>query len=97
MWQSRAFRHTFSVITVVWGMAFLAETAAQVAIIESVSASMAKTTSNLMPVVVAGLVFAWTGIYGRRQPARAEREAMTAKIEVAGATGAEASLAAAKP
>ena len=70
MWQYREFQHLFRVITVVWGAAFLAETAAQVVIIESASASTAKTTSNLMPIAVAAIMMAWTAIYGRRQRAR---------------------------
>jgi hypothetical protein len=74
MWQHPRFRHGFSVITVVWGATFLVETAAQVAVIGLASISTAKTTSNLVPVVVPGLVMAWTGVYGRRQGARAERE-----------------------
>jgi hypothetical protein len=74
-WQHPRFRHTMWVITVAWGLAFLGETVAQIVIIESASASTAKTTSNLMPVAVAALMIAWTSLYGRRQRARSEREA----------------------
>jgi hypothetical protein len=76
MWQHHAgFRHSFSVITVVWGVVFIAETAAQIAIIAYASASTAKTTSNLLPVAVAALTVAWTVLYARQQRARAERAA----------------------
>lgn len=73
LWQYAAFRHIISVITVVWGTVFLAETAAQIAIIEYASASTAKTTSNVMPIVVAAAATGWTVLYGRRQRARGER------------------------
>jgi hypothetical protein len=77
-WQHRGFRHTFTVITTVWGAVFLAETIAQIVIVEATSASTAKTTANVLPIVVAGLAMAWTVLYGRLQQARAEREATTA-------------------
>jgi hypothetical protein len=76
-WQhpgAARFRHMFGVITVVWGAVFLAETVAQIAIIESASISTAKTTSNVMPIVVAVLAVAWTTLYGRQQRARGGRE-----------------------
>jgi hypothetical protein len=71
-WRYREFRRVFFVITVVWGTAFLLEAFAQIAIIESASATVAKTTSNLMPIAVAGLLAGWTGMYGRRKRARGE-------------------------
>jgi hypothetical protein len=51
-------------------MTFLAETVAQLVIVETASATMAKTTSNLMPLVVFAVVASWTGLYGRWQQAR---------------------------
>jgi hypothetical protein len=76
-WQYSGFRRTLSVITVVWGAAFLAETVAQVAIIEFRSTSTAKTAANLMPIVVAGIVVAWTAPYRQRRctPGRREQPA----------------------
>jgi hypothetical protein len=68
-WQHAGFRRSFSVITIVWGMTFLAEAAAQVVIVETASATIAKTTSNLMPIVVVAVVASWTGLYGRWQQA----------------------------
>lgn len=78
-WQYRAFRHAFTVITVVWGVVFLAETVAQIGIIEYASINTAKTTSNVMPIIVAAAAAAWTAGYGRRQSARVEREASAAR------------------
>jgi hypothetical protein len=93
LWQYRRFRRIFTVITVVWGTAFLAETAVQIAIIEFASASTAKTSSNVTPLVVAGLVGAWTVLYGRRQRLRGEREAAVAQGAASDGPGGPASAA----
>lgn len=73
-WQYREFRHIFVLITVVWGAAFLAETVAQIVIIESASPDVAKTTANTMPIAVAAVMVGWTVMYGRWQRARGERQ-----------------------
>ena len=71
-WRYAGFRHAFRVTTVVWGVAFLAEAAVQVVIIQTASTSIAKATSNVMPLVVAGLVVVWNISYGRRGRRRGE-------------------------
>ena len=84
-------------ITVVWGLAFLAEAAAQVVIIESASAGVAKTTANLLPLAVAGVVAAWTAGYGRRSQRRGElaaRAAATGAAALAAGAGAATTPAA---
>jgi hypothetical protein len=43
----------------VWGCSYLAEAALQLVIIEIASAAVAKTTSNVMPLVFTALVVAW--------------------------------------
>jgi len=58
-WRYPGFRHAFRVTTVVWGVAFLAEAAAQVLVIETSSTGTAKATSNLMPLAFAAVVVAW--------------------------------------
>ncbi len=73
MWQYAAFRRMFQVITVVWGLVFLAESAVQAVIVETASINTAKQSSNLLPVVVLVLTFVWTGNYGRRTQQRGER------------------------
>jgi hypothetical protein len=60
------------VTTVVWGGAFLAEAAAQVVIIQTASTGTAKTTSNLMPLLVAGLVVIWNISYAKRGQRKGE-------------------------
>jgi hypothetical protein len=83
-WRYPGFRHAFRVTTVVWGLAFLAEAAAQIVIIETATTSIAKTTSNVMPLIVAAAIIAWNISYAKRgqrtgklaeQAARARREA----------------------
>lgn len=71
-WRYPGFRHAFQVTTVVWGVAFLAEVAAQVVIIQTASTGTAKTTSNVMPLLVAGLVVIWNISYAKRSQRRGE-------------------------
>ena len=73
MWQYAEFRRMFRVITVVWGLVFLAESAVQAVIVEIASINTAKQSSNLLPVAVLVLTFVWTGNYGRRNQERGER------------------------
>ncbi len=65
-WRYPGFRHAFWVTTVVWGLAFLADAAIQVVIIETASAATAKTTSNVLPLIVAAIVIAWNIVYAKR-------------------------------
>jgi hypothetical protein len=71
-WRYAEFRHAFRVTTVVWGCSYLAEAALQVVIIQVASASVAKTTSNLMPLVFLALVVGWNIAYGKRGQRRGE-------------------------
>jgi hypothetical protein len=96
-WQFRVFRRAFTIITVVWGVAFLAETGAQIAIIEYASINTAKTTSNVMPIIVAAVVAGWTSYYGRRQRVAIEREAGQAATFGRPASSAENAPAATSP
>lgn len=64
MWRYPGFRRTFRVITLVWGVVFLLESALQAFIIEKSAISTAKTTSNVLPVIVVALTLAWTLAYG---------------------------------
>jgi hypothetical protein len=73
MWNYSEFRHIFKVITVVWGLVFLGESALQAILVETASINTAKLTSNVLPVVVFVLTFAWTRAYGRHVQHRNER------------------------
>jgi hypothetical protein len=78
-WRYPDFRYAFRVTTVVWGLAFLAEAAAQVLIIETSSTGTAKATSNVMPLVVAAIVIAWNIAYAKRGRRQGELAANAAR------------------
>jgi hypothetical protein len=79
LWQEYGgFRHMFRVMTVVWGVAYVAEAAARVVIVESMSAGTALAVSKVMPYLVAGLLVAYTIAHGRWMRRRGERLAAQA-------------------
>src|ERR1700733_5705523 len=49
LWQYQEFRHTFRVMTAVWGTAYLVESAARVVIVANPSTGTALATSKVMP------------------------------------------------
>jgi hypothetical protein len=65
-WRYPGFRHAFRLFTVVWGVAYLAEAAARIVIVETTSTATALTVSKVMPYVVGALLAAWMIGYGRR-------------------------------
>ncbi len=75
-WRYAGFRHTFQVITAVWGVAYLAEAVVRVIIVESSSAGAAFTISKIMPYAVAAIAVAWMIPYSLR--AKRRGEALTA-------------------
>jgi uncharacterized membrane protein len=68
MWRYPSFRRIFRVITMVWGVVFLLESALQALIIETSTINTAKATSNVLPVIVVGLTLTWTLAYGKQTP-----------------------------
>jgi hypothetical protein len=79
-WRYAEFRHAFQLTTVVWGLAYLAQAALQFLIIEVASASVAKTTASVMPLVFTAALVAWNVSYarrGQRRGALAEAAART--------------------
>lgn len=72
-WRYPLFRRTFRVITIVWGVAYLAEAAARIVIVETQSAGTALTISKLLPYVVLAPLIAWMTIYGRRNRRKGEQ------------------------
>jgi intracellular septation protein A len=73
LWQYQEFRRVFKVMTIVWGVAYLAEAAARVVIVELTSTGTALAISKVMPYVVAGLLVAWMIAYGNWKRRRGER------------------------
>ena len=80
-WQYPGFRHAFRLYTVVWGVAYLAEAAARVIIVETTSTSTALTVSKVMPYVVAAGITGWMIAHGRRARQEGERLAAEAQAE----------------
>jgi hypothetical protein len=77
-WRYPGFRHAFRLFTVVWGVAYLAEAAARVIIVETTSTATALTVSKLMPYAVGAALACWMFAYGRR--ARREGERIAAAV-----------------
>jgi hypothetical protein len=84
LWQYQEFRHTFRVMTAVWGTAYLVEAAARVVIVANTSTGTALAISKVLPYVVAALLIAWTVGYGRLQKHRGERLAAEAAARDSG-------------
>ena len=72
LWQYDEFRHVFRVITIVWGVAYLAEAAARVVIVQCTPAGTALAVSKFLPYAVAALLVAWNIGYGRQQKRKGE-------------------------
>jgi len=73
LWRYYGFRHTFRLFTVVWGMAYLAEAAARVVIVETTSTATALAVSKLMPFAVGAVLAGWMFLYGRWAKREGER------------------------
>jgi hypothetical protein len=82
-WQYAGFRRVFTVMTVVWGVAYLIEAAARVVIVEITSAGTALAVSKIMPYAVAGVLVAWMTVYGQRAKRKSERAAAAARAAAA--------------
>ena len=92
LWRYPGFRHVFWLFTVVWGLAYLAEAAARIVIVETTSTSTALALSKVMPYAVAGVLVGWMFLYGRH--ARRQGERMAAAAEAAAPQSAAAEGAA---
>lgn len=77
-WRYPGFRRTFRLFTVVWGVAYLAEAAARMIIVETTSTATALTVSKVMPYAVAAALVGWMCAYGRRARREGERLAAVA-------------------
>jgi hypothetical protein len=91
-WQYAGFRHAFRVITAAWGVGYLAEAAARVVIVETVSTGGALAISKALPFGVTGVLAGWTWVYGQSARRRGERMGaeMAAAQEAAGRAAAAA-------
>ena len=73
LWQYEGFRRAFRNLTVVWGLAYLAEAAARIVIVEHTSASVALAVSKVMPLGVTAVLALWTVGYSLFQRAKGRR------------------------
>jgi hypothetical protein len=78
LWRYPGFRHVFWLFTVVWGVAYLAEAAARILIVETTSTGTALAVSKVMPYAVGGILAAWMFLYGRHARRQGERLAAAA-------------------
>lgn len=79
LWRVAGFRRPFRVITVVWGLAYIAEAAARIVIVETTSTGTALVISKTMPFAVTGLLVGWMALYGQRAKRRGERAGQVAR------------------
>ena len=93
LWRYPGFRHVFRLFTVVWGVAYLAEAAARIVIVETTSTSTALTVSKLMPYAVGALLACWMFLYGRHARRQGERLAAAAAEPTAAAAAEPAAPA----
>jgi hypothetical protein len=78
LWQYAEFRRVFRVVTVVWGIGYLAEAVARVVIVQNTSTGTALAISKVLPYAVAAVLSAWTVGYGRYHKRKGERLAAAA-------------------
>jgi hypothetical protein len=93
LWRYPGFRHVFWLFTVVWGLAYLAEAAARIVIVETTSTGTALALSKVMPYAVAGVLAGWMFLYGRHARRQGERMAAAAEAATAQAATAQAATA----
>jgi hypothetical protein len=77
-WRYPGFRRAFQVITAAWGVAYLIEVAARLAVVETASTGIALLFSKLVPYVFALGLSLWTLGYGEHEKKKAEQLAATA-------------------
>ncbi len=78
-WQYEGFRRVFNLMTIVWGVTYLAEAVARVIIVENTSAGTALTISKIMPYAVAAVLVAWMIVYGQHAKRKGEAAAAAAR------------------
>jgi hypothetical protein len=91
LWQYQEFRHTFRVMTAVWGVGYLVEAAVRVVIVEHTSTGTALASSKITPYIFAAILGAWTALYGIRQRRKGERLAAAGRAAEQRSSGAAGS------
>ncbi|NXY96771.1 hypothetical protein HYE82_20760 [Streptomyces sp. BR123] len=81
LWQFEGFRRTMTVMTTVWGVAYLLEAGVRVVLAYVLSTDTMVTLSPVMVYGVLGALALWTAYYGKRSKAEGERRAAAAEAE----------------
>jgi hypothetical protein len=63
-------RRFWRIVTVVWGVVYLAEASVRVVVLQVVSPGTGLAINRFAPWAVSGLLFAWTYVWGQRLRAR---------------------------
>ncbi|KAA6217576.1 VC0807 family protein [Streptomyces filamentosus] len=90
LWQWEGFRSTMRTMTLVWGVAYVAEALARIALAYVLPTGTMVVVSPVMIYGVLGALGLWTAWFGRRRAAEGERRQAEAEAaaEAAGATTA---------
>ncbi|MFF8269086.1 VC0807 family protein [Streptomyces sp. NPDC016562] len=92
LWQYEGFRTTMRTMTLVWGVAYVAEAAVRIVLAYALDTKTMVTLSPIMIYGVLGALALWTTLYAKRSRAAGERRAAEAAraAEAPGAPGATA-------
>ncbi|MFF4266051.1 VC0807 family protein [Streptomyces virginiae] len=87
LWQYEGFRTTMNRMTLVWGVAYVAEAIVRVALASTLPTKTMVVVSPIMIYAVLGALGVWTAMYGKRSQAEGERRAAEAAAAEAAAAG----------
>ncbi len=73
LWRYPEFRRSQRILTVVWGLSFVAEAGLRIALTYVLSISAMVVINNVLPYIVLAILIAGTATYGRRAGAAARR------------------------
>ncbi|MFI1451989.1 VC0807 family protein [Streptomyces virginiae] len=87
LWQYEGFRTTMNRMTLVWGVAYVAEAIVRVILASTLPTKTMVVVSPIMIYAVLGALGVWTAMYGKRSQAEGERRAAEAAAAEAAAAG----------
>ncbi|MGW1008903.1 VC0807 family protein [Streptomyces termitum] len=85
MWRYEGFRSTMRTMTLVWGVAYLAEALTRIALAYALPTDTMVVVSPVMIYGVLGALGVWTAWFGRRRAAEGRRRAAEAEAAAAAA------------
>ncbi|MFG2482810.1 MULTISPECIES: VC0807 family protein [Streptomyces] len=78
LWQYEGFRTTLTRMTLVWGLAYVAESVVRIVLAYTLPTETMVVVSPIMIYAVLGALGVWTAMYGKRSQAEGERRAAEA-------------------